>query len=88
MNKSKSAKKPAKKSKNPSYYLTPLLPGNSNIGSLKDFIQTIVRFLFDIQSFPLENSISSFYPTCWLCLQELYPVLHFQMLNKTYFPAV
>jgi len=42
MNKSKSAKKPAKKSKNPSYYLKPHLPGNSNIGPLKDIAQEII----------------------------------------------
>lgn len=42
MNKSKSAKKPAKKNKNPSYYLTPLLPGNSNRGPLKDMAQEII----------------------------------------------
>ena len=42
MNKSKSAIKPAKKSKNSAYYLTPLLPGNSNIGPLKDMAQEII----------------------------------------------
>ncbi len=42
MNKSISAKKPAKKNKNPAYYLTPLLPGNSNIGPLKDMAQEII----------------------------------------------
>jgi Fic family protein len=42
MNKSKPAKKPAKKSKNPAYYLTPLLPGNINIGPLKDMAQEII----------------------------------------------
>ncbi|MBW2592981.1 MAG: Fic family protein [Deltaproteobacteria bacterium] len=42
MNKSKSANKPAIKSKNPAYYLTPLLPGNSNIGPLKDMAQEII----------------------------------------------
>jgi len=34
MDKRKSAIKPAIKSKDPFYYLTPLLPGNSNIGHL------------------------------------------------------
>ena len=42
MNKRKPANEPAKKSKNPAYYLTPLLPGNSNIGHLKDMAQEII----------------------------------------------
>jgi len=42
MDKSKPANEPAKKSKNPAYYLTPFLPGNSNIGSLKDMAQEII----------------------------------------------
>ena len=36
------ANEPAKKSKSPAYYLTPLLPGNSNIGHLKDMAQEII----------------------------------------------
>ena len=37
----KSAKEAAKKSGNPPYDLTPLLPGNDNIGPLKDMAQEI-----------------------------------------------
>ena len=42
MNKNEPANEPVKKSKNPAYYLTPLLPGNSNIGPLKDMAQEII----------------------------------------------
>jgi len=42
MNKNEPANEPAKKSKNPAYYLTPPLPGNSNIGPLKDMAQEII----------------------------------------------
>jgi len=42
MNKSKPANEPAPKSKNPAYYLAPLLPGKVNIGPLKDMAQEII----------------------------------------------
>jgi hypothetical protein len=42
MNKNEPANEPAKKSKNPAYYLTPPLPGNSNIGPLKDMAQEVI----------------------------------------------
>ena len=50
MNKSKLANEPAKKSKNPAYYLSPLLPGNGNIGPLKDMAQEIIAASVRLES--------------------------------------
>ena len=50
MNKSKLANEPAKKSKNPAYYLTPLLPGNGNIGPLKDMAQELIAASAGLES--------------------------------------
>jgi len=51
MKKSKPANEPAKKSKNPAaYHLTPLLPGNSNIGQLKDMAQEIIAASAGLES--------------------------------------
>jgi Fic family protein len=51
MKKSKPANEPAKKSKNPAdYHLTPLLPGNGNIGPLKDMAQEIIAASAGLES--------------------------------------
>ena len=42
MKNSKPANEPANKRYNAAYYLTPLLPGDSNIGPLKDMAQEII----------------------------------------------
>ncbi|MCJ7616068.1 MAG: hypothetical protein MUO43_05975, partial [Desulfobacterales bacterium] len=51
MKKSKPANEPAKKNKNPAaYHLTPLLPGNGNIGPLKDMAQEIIAASAGLES--------------------------------------
>lgn len=50
MENNKLANEPAKKSKDPAYYLTPLLPGKDNIGPLKDMAQEIIAASAGLES--------------------------------------
>jgi Fic family protein len=50
MKSNKLAKKPAKKDKDPAYYLTPLLPEKDNIGPLKDMAQEIIAASAGLES--------------------------------------